>query len=56
MGAMDYPPKDAKCSFCSKSKEQVKKLIAGPGVFICDQCVDLCHEILAQELSPGGES
>ena len=35
-----------KCSFCGKSQEQVKKLIAGPGVYICDECVDLCNEIL----------
>ena len=54
-GGMAYPPKDAQCSFCTKSQEQVKKLIAGPGVFICDQCVDLCHEIIAQELSGGAQ-
>ena len=35
-----------KCSFCGKSQDQVKKLIAGPGVYICDECVDLCNEIL----------
>lgn len=39
-----------KCSFCAKSKHQVKKLIAGPGVYICDECIDLCSEILAEEL------
>src|ERR1043165_181968 len=39
------------CSFCGKSQRQVKKLIAGPGVHICDECIDLCHEILAQELT-----
>ena len=39
-----------KCSFCGKSQEQVRKLIAGPGVYICDECVDLCNEILEEEL------
>lgn len=41
-----------KCSFCGKSQEQVRKLIAGPGVYICDECVDLCNEILDEELLP----
>jgi len=46
-----------KCSFCGKSQKQVKKLIAGPGVYICDECIDLCNEIIEEELSetPGGE-
>ena len=35
-----------KCSFCGKSQKQVKKLIAGPGVYICDECIDLCNEII----------
>ena len=35
------------CSFCGKSQRQVKKLIAGPGVYICDECIDLCNEIIA---------
>ena len=39
-----------KCSFCGKSQEQVRKLIAGPGVYICDECIDLCTEILDEEL------
>ena len=39
-----------KCSFCGKSQEQVKKLIAGPDVFICDECVDLCNSIIDAEL------
>lgn len=39
-----------KCSFCGKTQRQVKKLIAGPGVYICDECVDLCNEILEEEL------
>ena len=40
-----------KCSFCGKSQEQVRKLIAGPGVYICDECIDLCNEILDEELT-----
>ena len=39
-----------KCSFCGKSQKQVKKLIAGPGVYICDECIELCNEIIADEL------
>ncbi|MBI3589917.1 MAG: ATP-dependent Clp protease ATP-binding subunit ClpX [Candidatus Melainabacteria bacterium] len=39
-----------KCSFCGKTQDQVKKLIAGPGVYVCDECVDLCNEILDEEL------
>ena len=38
-----------KCSFCGKTQDQVKKLIAGPDVFICDECVELCNEILDEE-------
>ena len=45
-----------KCSFCGKSQEQVRKLIAGPGVYICDECVDLCNEILDEELFDTGSS
>ena len=40
-----------KCSFCGKSQKQVKKLIAGPGVYICDECIELCTEIIVEELS-----
>jgi ATP-dependent Clp protease ATP-binding subunit ClpX len=43
------------CSFCGKSQRQVKKLIAGPGVYICDECIDLCNEIIEEELSEGAE-
>jgi len=39
------------CSFCGKSQRQVKKLIAGPGVYICDECIDLCNEIIDEELT-----
>ncbi|KRE37827.1 ATP-dependent Clp protease ATP-binding subunit ClpX [Janibacter sp. Soil728] len=44
-----------KCSFCGKSQKQVKKLIAGPGVYICDECIDLCNEIIEEELTDGGD-
>ena len=39
-----------KCSFCGKAQDQVRKLIAGPGVYVCDECIDLCNEILDEEL------
>src|SRR5271167_2109228 len=39
-----------KCSFCGKSQKQVKKLIAGPTVFICDECIDLCNDIIEEEV------
>ncbi|MFT8395658.1 ATP-dependent Clp protease ATP-binding subunit ClpX [Propionibacterium sp.] len=45
-----------KCSFCGKSQKQVKKLIAGPGVYICDECIDLCNEIIEEEFSEGTEA
>jgi ATP-dependent Clp protease ATP-binding subunit ClpX len=38
------------CSFCGKSQHEVKKLIAGPSVFVCDECVDLCNDIIREEL------
>ena len=44
-----------KCSFCGKSQKQVKKLIAGPGVYICDECIDLCNEIIEEELSEASD-
>ncbi|MGZ4697483.1 MAG: ATP-dependent Clp protease ATP-binding subunit ClpX [Oryzihumus sp.] len=44
-----------KCSFCVKSQKQVKKLIAGPGVYICDECIDLCNEIIEEELAESSE-
>ena len=43
-----------KCSFCGKSQKQVKKLIAGPGVYICDECIELCNEIVDEELGESG--
>jgi ATP-dependent Clp protease ATP-binding subunit ClpX len=45
-----------KCSFCGKSQKQVKKLIAGPGVYICDECIDLCNEIIEEELNETPDS
>ncbi len=45
-----------KCSFCAKSQKQVRKLIAGPGVYICDECVDLCNEIMEEELAEPAEA
>jgi len=45
-----------KCSFCGKSQKQVKKLIAGPGVYICDECIDLCNEIIEEELNESPEA
>ncbi|MFT4189770.1 MAG: ATP-dependent Clp protease ATP-binding subunit ClpX [Aeromicrobium sp.] len=44
-----------KCSFCGKSQKQVKKLIAGPGVYICDECIDLCNEIIEEEMVENSE-
>ena len=40
-----------KCSFCGKTQDQVKKLVAGPGVYICDECIELCNEIIEEELN-----
>ena len=44
------------CSFCGKSQHEVKKLIAGPSVFICDECIDLCNDIIRDEVGPGAEA
>src|ERR687883_551227 len=44
-----------KCSFCGKSQKQVRKLIAGPGVYICDECIDLCNDIIEEELAETSE-
>ena len=41
-----------RCSFCGKGEDQVRKLVAGPGVFICDQCVELCNEVIRDENQP----
>jgi ATP-dependent protease Clp ATPase subunit len=42
-----------RCSFCAKSQEEVAKLIAGPGVYICEQCISLCNDILVDESATG---
>ena len=44
------------CSFCGKSQNEVKKLIAGRGVYICDECIDVCINIVSQEVKRGAES
>ncbi|MST35228.1 hypothetical protein GHK86_21160 [Acidimicrobiaceae bacterium USS-CC1] len=44
------------CSFCTKSQSEVGKLVAGPGVFICNECIDLCNQIIAQETEGGNGS
>ena len=44
------------CSFCGKSHSEVKKLIAGPGVYICNECIDVCSNILEKELGGGGQT
>jgi ATP-dependent Clp protease ATP-binding subunit ClpX len=44
-----------KCSFCGKAQDQVKRLVAGPGVYICDECIELCNEIIEEELSEEAE-
>jgi ATP-dependent protease Clp ATPase subunit len=46
---MSREPGVLKCSFCGKSQKEVKKLIAGPGVYICDECIDLCNDIIVEE-------
>lgn len=43
------------CSFCGKSQSEVRKLIAGPSVYICDECVDLCNDIIREEVDGSGE-
>ncbi len=44
-----------KCSFCGKAQEQVRKLVAGPGVYICDECIELCNEIIEEEIGEEGD-
>jgi hypothetical protein len=41
-----------RCNFCGKSKDQVRKLVAGPGVFICDHCIELCSEVIREDDQP----
>lgn len=42
------------CSFCNKDQSEIAKLVAGPGVYICNECIDLCNQIIAQEIGSGG--
>src|SRR3972149_3841120 len=59
MGKQDKPEAQLRCSFCGKGREEVRKLIAGPTVYICDECVDLCNDIIAEDLEErqdGGSS
>nr|MDJ0623478.1 ClpX C4-type zinc finger protein [Desulfocapsaceae bacterium] len=51
MSEMDTNGTDCNCSFCGKNQDEVNKLIAGPDVFICDECIDLCNEIVQDENS-----
>jgi ATP-dependent Clp protease ATP-binding subunit ClpX len=55
MGKNDIPSDDLLCSFCGKSQDEVKKLIAGPSVYICDECIQLCNEIIAEEYNQEDE-
>lgn len=51
----DYEQKEIRCSFCGKDSSQVKRIIAGPNAYICNECVDLCHDIIAQETNSSTE-
>jgi len=53
--ATQTPKRLFRCSFCGKSQTEVRKLIAGPGVFICDECVGLCQQIIAEKPATSGE-
>ncbi|MCB1737643.1 MAG: ATP-dependent Clp protease ATP-binding subunit ClpX, partial [Gammaproteobacteria bacterium] len=55
MSDVDNEDKPLYCSFCGKSQHEVRKLIAGPSVYICDECVDLCNEIITDELGASAE-
>ena len=48
--AKNDTPKSIRCSFCGKAQENVRKIVAGPGVYICDECVELCTSIIEAEL------
>ena len=41
-----------RCAFCGKTQDQVRRMVAGPGVYICNECIDLCHEIVTDDLTP----
>ena len=53
MSKYDGNMKEPKCSFCGKTSDQVRRLVAGPGVFICNECIDLCCDILDEDDYPG---
>ena len=55
MTKYDGKIKEPKCSFCGKSSEQGRRLVAGPGVFICNECVDLCCDILDEDMASAQE-
>ena len=48
--AKNDTPKNVRCSFCGKAQESVRKIVAGPGVYICDECIDLCNSIIEAEI------
>lgn len=50
MAKNDSTPKSVRCSFCGKAQENVRKIVAGPGVYICDECIELCNSIIEAEL------
>ena len=50
MSRRDATQENLTCSFCGKSQDEVKKLIAGPAVYICDECIELCNDIIAEEM------
>ena len=54
-GRMDEKGKQPRCSFCNKTQDQVRKLIAGPNAYICDECVDICAEIIEDEFEEEAE-
>lgn len=47
--------KQLKCSFCGKTQDQVRRLVAGPGVYICDECIELCQEIIEEEFDDAAD-
>ena len=48
--------KQLRCSFCGKAQEQVRRLVAGPGVYICDECIELCQEIIEEDTTEAPET
>ena len=56
MTKYDGKIKEPKCSFCGKTSEQVRRLVAGPGVFICNECVELCNDILDEDMAEVDQS